>query len=420
MISTVNFHLTRNCNYQCKYCFAHFCETNSQLDAENRKKLVKTLCSPKWVKKINFVGGEPTLIGNQLIDLMKIAKSEKAHKVETSVTTNSSLISPEWIACAAPYLDILTVSIDSYNEETNRKCGRCCKSSGKVLTKEHYLALAKACHENNIALKINTVVSSINLAEDMADFINEIRPFHWKVFQVLKVDGENDVDFQNYAISKEEFDTYIDRQRNILNEPNVLVKESNELMRGSYLMVNPEGRFFDNSKGGYTISEPILEVGMEKALNQIHYDKEKFLARGGHYSIPEEANTEGAAPVSQLISLPLRGEGVVQTELKNIVSIESPTDPKEQVSNNKIVFFTNRKPGVLVDFTSSRHIEEKLHIPTQNMVEVYRGIYVNVLYITNLKENNLEVNVYGEAKPHRIPVSRRHKREVCEIVRTVR
>lgn len=286
MISTVNFHLTRNCNYQCKYCFAHFSETNTQLDGENRKKIVKTLCAEKWIEKINFVGGEPTLVGDQLIEMLKIAKSEKSHNVKTSITTNSSLISPDWINRVAPYLDILTVSIDSCDEETNRRCGRCCKTSGKVLSKEHYLALSEACHKNNILLKINTVVSSINLKEQ-ADFINEIRPFHWKVFQVLKVDGENDVDFQKYAISKEEFDEYIERQQNILNDKKILIKESNDLMRGSYLMVNPEGCFFDNSKGGYTISEPILKVGVEKALCQIHYDKEKFIQRGGQYSIPE-------------------------------------------------------------------------------------------------------------------------------------
>lgn len=287
MISTVNFHLTNKCNYQCKYCFAHFCEVEAQLNVDDRKKLVKALCAPKWVDKINFVGGEPTLIGDQLIELMKVAKSERSHLVRTSVTTNSSLISPEWVNKVAPYLDILTISIDSPFEDTNRKCGRCCKSSGKVLTKEHYIALADACHKNNIQLKINTVVSSINLEENMADLINEIRPFHWKVFQVLKVDGENDVDFNKYVISKDEFDEYIERQRNLLIDKAVLVKESNDLMRGSYLMVNPEGRFFDNTKGGYTVSDSILEVGINNALKQIHYDVEKFNKRGGNYSIPK-------------------------------------------------------------------------------------------------------------------------------------
>lgn len=286
MISTVNFHLTSKCNYQCKYCFAHFCEVESQLNVDDRKKLVKALCAPKWVDKINFVGGEPTLIGDQLIDLMMVAKGEKSHPVRTSVTTNSSLISPDWIEKAAPFLDILTISIDSQFEDTNRKCGRCCKANGKVLSKEHYIALAAACHKNGIQLKINTVVSSINVNEDMADFINVIRPFHWKIFQVLKVDGENDVDFSKYAITGEEFDKYIENQRNILNDKKVLVKESNDLMRGSYLMVNPEGCFFDNTQGGYTVSSPILEVGIDQALRQIHFDDEKFNKRGGKYSIP--------------------------------------------------------------------------------------------------------------------------------------
>lgn len=286
MISTVNFHLTSKCNYQCKYCFAHFCEVESQLNVDDRKKLVQALCAPQWVDKINFVGGEPTLIGDQLIELMKVAKSEISHSVRTSITTNSSLISPDWVEKTASYLDILTISIDSQFEDTNRKCGRCCKSSGKVLSKEHYFALAEACNKNGIQLKINTVISSININEDMADFINAIRPFHWKVFQVLKVDGENDSNFNQYAISGEQFDEYIARQLNMLDNKAVLVKESNELMRGSYLMVNPEGCFFDNSQGGYTVSEPILEVGIVNALQQVNFDVEKFNKRGGKYAIP--------------------------------------------------------------------------------------------------------------------------------------
>lgn len=416
MISTINFHLTRNCNYQCKYCFAHFCETHSQLSFESRKKLVATLCEPEWVDKINFVGGEPTLIGDQLTDLMKVAKSEKNHPVKVSVTTNSSLISAEWIDKVGECLDILTISIDSQFEETNRKCGRCCKTTGKVLSKEHYIALAEACHRNKVVLKINTVVSSINLNEDLADFINVLRPFHWKVFQVLKVDGENDTDFQNYAITNEDFDNYVERQRRMLLRQSILVKESNDLMRGSYLMVNPEGRFFDNSKGGYTISDPILEVGIDNALQQIHFDDGKFNQRGGSYTIPELA-TEPAT--EKPVPLVLKSEGSVPTKLEDIVSIESPTDPTNQLSNNKIVFFKNRKSGILVDFTAAKHIAERLHLSSCEMVEVYRGIYVNRMYINEFDGKNILVNTFDE-QPHRIPVSRAHRQKVWQMVRAPR
>jgi len=115
------------------------------------------------------------------------------------------------------------------------------------------------------------------------------------------------------------------------------------------------------------------------------------------------------------VTLVLKGEGKVVTDLKNIVCIESPTDPSHQKTNNKIVYFTNRKPGVLVDFTASKDIQEKLHLSSNEMIEIYRGIYVNKLYINNFDGKYLFVKTFDETKPHKIPVSRSHRNEIKEL-----
>jgi radical S-adenosyl methionine domain-containing protein 2 len=62
-----------------------------------------------------------------------------------------------------------------------------------------------------------------------------------------------------------------------------MVKESNSVMQGSYIMVNPQGHFFDNTKGKYTVSEKVTEIGIEKALQQIQFDRQKFNIRNGNY-----------------------------------------------------------------------------------------------------------------------------------------
>ena len=54
-------------------------------------------------------------------------------------------------------------------------------------------------------------------------------------------------------------------------------------MTGSYLMVDPAGRFFDNTEGHHTPSRPILEAGVHEALQDIKIDPAKFLERGGQY-----------------------------------------------------------------------------------------------------------------------------------------
>lgn len=54
-------------------------------------------------------------------------------------------------------------------------------------------------------------------------------------------------------------------------------------MRESYLMVDPHGRFFQNSLltpgQGYAYSRPILEVGAEAAFAQMAFDTARFSAR---------------------------------------------------------------------------------------------------------------------------------------------
>ena len=277
--------MTSNCNYHCKFCFARTCGAEHHLDFEAQKKLVKLIASEPNVSKINFVGGEPTIMARRkLCSLLKITKSE--NKI-TSITTNGSLINKRWIALMAPYLDILTLSIDSDNPDTNRNSGRC-KKNNEIASRAHFISIAVECRKRNIAIKINTVVSKFNISETLTNLINEIRPFRWKIFQVMEVKGENNKSFKNMAISEKEFKNYVTRQKKSLNQTIKIIIENNELMRGSYLMINPAGCFFDSANEEYTVSQAILEIGFNNAKKQIHYSHDKFIKRGGNYQIDNQ------------------------------------------------------------------------------------------------------------------------------------
>ena len=66
-----------------------------------------------------------------------------------------------------------------------------------------------------------------------------------------------------------QFDEFVARHRHLEDEGITIVPETNDDMIGSYAMVDPAGRFYDNVDGKYTYSEPILEVGVERALEQV-------------------------------------------------------------------------------------------------------------------------------------------------------
>lgn len=271
----VNYHLTRNCNMKCKYCFATFEEAcGKQLTLDQKKEVI--LKTSEYFDKMTFVGGEP-LLDKDIVELIKYSKDLG---MTTMLVSNGSLITEEFLASVQDSLDWVSLSIDSLVEENNRSIGRDAK--GLRADRESYLKLIKLIKRYNYRFKINSVVSKANVNENIGEFIKEVMPERWKVFQVLKIEGVNEEEFDRFKVTDEDFKSFT--EKNIKPElGNIAVPEDNDAMEGSYYMINPEGKMFDNVDGKMSFSESLLDVGVLEALGQLRVDREKFLARGGMY-----------------------------------------------------------------------------------------------------------------------------------------
>lgn len=118
----------------------------------------------------------------------------------------------------------------------------------------------------------------------MTGLITELQPFRWKVFQCLIVTGENDNetrkrDARKFLVSEEQWKVFCDRHKHL----KCFVPESNKAMKGSYLMLDEYMRFLDKGDGEETASESILDVGVRKAMKQVVWERDQFVARGGFY-----------------------------------------------------------------------------------------------------------------------------------------
>jgi hypothetical protein len=79
-----------------------------------------------------------------------------------------------------------------------------------------------------------------------------------------------------------DFDWYVDRHVAALDGSGIrIVAEPVDVIRGSYVMVDPQGCFLDSTSGRHRYSDPILEVGLEAAFSAVDFDLDKFLTRGG-------------------------------------------------------------------------------------------------------------------------------------------
>ena len=278
---TVNYHLLPDCNMSCGFCFATFPDIprRAPLEAGDQLAIVDALCLAGF-RKINFAGGEPTL----LRWLPKLIQRSHSHGVTTSIVTNGSRISADWLDRLDGSLDIAALSIDSVDAETQRKIGRVEKGRGKdPFTEGRYLALGEMIRARGIRLKVNTVVNRYNCAEDLRPFILAVRPERWKILQALPVKGQNDARIAKMEVTADEFRGYVERNRTVEDSGIAVGPESNELMTGSYVMVDPRGCFFDNTKSRHTYSRPILEVGIAEALDDVVVHVGRFEERGGIY-----------------------------------------------------------------------------------------------------------------------------------------
>ncbi len=290
--SAINIFFTRVCNYECKFCF-HTKKSSSMLSLKDQFKIL-SLLKEAGAEKMNFAGGEPFLFPDILGEL--VMESKRIGYDSVSIISNGSKVKRSWFERYHQGLDILGVSCDTTNAMINYEHGRCVAGSNKPKDETNSIKkCAELAHEYGIMFKVNTVVTSLNKDEDMSQFINELNPMRWKVFQVLDVEGENYNDMNSKSelwkllISEQQFKDYVDRNREGLINKEILKAESNTLMRDSYILIDEYGRFLDTSTGGKIPTKSILEVGLEAALEQLissnggGYNEELFQARGGYY-----------------------------------------------------------------------------------------------------------------------------------------
>jgi radical S-adenosyl methionine domain-containing protein 2 len=279
----VNWHFWPWCNYGCKFCFARFEDIPR---AERLPKevaiTVPQMLAEAGADKITFVGGEPTLCP-YLGDLLAASKDVG---LTTCIVSNATGLTEEFLDRWGHLIDWVGLSIDASNDQIHARIGRGMRGD-LARARSHHLALAKdawwRCRSHGIRMKLNTVVCKSNLDDDMTALVLELRPERWKIFEVLPVEGQNDGDVDDLLLDAGEFETWVERHAWVADEGIQFVPESNDLMRGSYAMMDALGRFYSNVDGSHNYGPSILDVGVKDAWARNGFLEERFHQRGGLY-----------------------------------------------------------------------------------------------------------------------------------------
>lgn len=268
-LPVVNWHFTGLCNYRCPYCLAS--HKKSALTLEKQRIILEKLRG--HFSRINFAGGEPTLSH----DFRVLVEEVHSLGFVCSIITNGYLLArqPEQFSWLYERVHTIGVSIDSLDATCNRKLGRCTETSD-VLQREEYKALCSTIKAKGVRLKINTVVSKLNLDEHFLSFYKEVSPDRLKLLQVFYPPQTSFLrEEKDVSITEEEFNHFV-KENTDETLRDILVVEDNEAMTNAYYLLESDGCFRDNGTGESSPSLLNEDVDVPKALEGICIDKKKY------------------------------------------------------------------------------------------------------------------------------------------------
>jgi radical S-adenosyl methionine domain-containing protein 2 len=281
----INYHITEICNYSCKFCYAKWDHPNEiHTQGKDAELMLEKLASyffndagnkvkavfPYKNVRINFAGGEPLILKKRFSQLIIKAKELG---FSLSLITNGHYLTNTFIDNYGSLFSMVGISFDSQFVDSRKGIGRIDRKGNSFDSADLLNTVARLRQVNpTITVKVNTVVNSLNYQESFCMLMNELKPDKWKIFQVLPVLNNQ------LLVTDEQFSVFVTNHAKL---EQVMVVEDNDAMTNSYLMINPQGRFYQNSQTqeGYQYGDLILNVPVEQALSVCEINWETFANR---------------------------------------------------------------------------------------------------------------------------------------------
>ena len=144
----INYHITENCNFNCKFCFAKYADKTLKL--ENQKLVIEKIADSMLFDAINFAGGEPLLDKN----IVEHIQYSSRLGLKTSLITNGFLLDSQTLQQILPYLTMIGISVHTFDNETKRKIGSC-TSLGEVLENQRLVEICNMVRSYNSQTRKN-------------------------------------------------------------------------------------------------------------------------------------------------------------------------------------------------------------------------------------------------------------------------
>ena len=231
--------LQTKCNLNCKYCYFNINNRRTEhldpmynyfKDETKLKELIKKIS--EYGDTFYLSGGEPLLLGMNLVKISKLLKEENKRVI---LTTNGTLFNKRIFDELSKYLDGVIISLDSYKKEYHNKYRGLWELTVKTIKKlkENY----------EVPMGICTVITKENLKdlENTMNFLGDLNVDYFK-FQPIYLPKEHPL-YKELSLNENDYKyilNNIENLKKIANQNNIVVPWIGIKKMFSYLLEKPK------------------------------------------------------------------------------------------------------------------------------------------------------------------------------------
>ncbi|MBR3146342.1 MAG: radical SAM protein [Bacilli bacterium] len=211
MEKEICWNITARCNQSCKYC--HRFLNIKDLTFEENYSILNNLVE-SGVNSITWTGGEALL----LKEIDKLIKFSHEYGIKNKIITNGKLLNKERIDKIYRYLDSITLSIDSVDDNTNEELGRGRNHYQEIKDILDYIKIKNY----DIKIRINSVVckNNLNKFNGLIDFLENYNIYSWRIFKFMPLR-------ETAVKNKDEFNVSMKDYNNVIK----LIKERSSIKK---------------------------------------------------------------------------------------------------------------------------------------------------------------------------------------------
>jgi len=269
-ITTIDFHITSECNQECPYCWGPM-DFENPVSTATAKQIISKI-KKAGAQRIVFTGGDPL----KRDDVGELILHAKKIDLEVALSTTGDELTARFLKKYGSSIDLISLPLDGSTEEI----------SSQTKKEGHYKAILDALEmlrkHPNIDVKVCTPVTRFNL-KDIPNIISLVSDYasktkarvFYNIFQAFPR-SMDPPDWKELLVTQKEFDNL---QQRFLGKERITVNFlDHETLDRLYVMIFPDGSLVIPKGAEFYTYGKFLEIdNFEKVLESSDFDSPKHI-----------------------------------------------------------------------------------------------------------------------------------------------